>query len=69
MMEEKDVGELLQAAIECMESLDADFKGPYVDTIRTFAAAGIDSEHEGLVIPYEDGSEFHVTIAKTSKKP
>ncbi len=64
-MNEEDVEELLQAAIECLESLDVDFEGPYVDTIRTFGAAGIVSEHGGLVIPFEDGSEFHVTIVKS----
>ena len=64
-MEEKDVEELLQAAIECLESLDANFVGPYVDTIHTFEEAGITSENHGLVIPFEDGSEFHVTIAKS----
>jgi len=64
-MEEKDVEELLPAAIECMESLDADFEGPYVDTIRTFEAAGIVSENRGLVIPFEDGSEFLLTIVKS----
>ncbi|MEA3338433.1 MAG: hypothetical protein U9R15_00560 [Chloroflexota bacterium] len=64
-MEEKEVEELLQAAIECLESLDDDFDGPYVDTIRTFDEAGILSENGGLVIPFEDGSEFHVVIAKS----
>ncbi len=64
-MKEEDVEELLQAAIECLESLDADFEGPYVDTIRTFEETGIASENRGLVVPFEDGSEFHVTIAKS----
>jgi len=64
-MDEKDIEELLQAAIECLESLDADFEGPYVDTIRTFEDAGITSKNRGLVIPFEDGSEFHVTIVKS----
>lgn len=69
MMDENDVRELLIEAIECMESRDPNFTGPYTNTIQTFEAAEIRHGYVGLVIPFEDGSEFHVLIAKAPKKP
>jgi len=64
-MNEEDVEKLLQEAIDCLESIDTNFTGPYVNTIRTFEEARIVSENRGLVIPFEDGSEFYVTIVKS----
>lgn len=62
-MNEKKVAEFLQEAIECLEEQD-NFDGPYTDTIETFEEAGWKSKHKGLVIPFEDGSEFRIIIVK-----
>lgn len=61
-MNEKKVAEFLQEAIECLEEQD-NFDGPYADP-KTFEEAGLKSKYKGLVIPFEDESEFRIIIVK-----
>ena len=63
MMDEKEVARFLQAAIASLEE-DMGFDGPYTDTIKIFK----DGWNTGLVIPFEDGSEFKVTIVNSLNK-
>ena len=64
MMDEKEVARFLQAAIDSLEE-DIGFDGPYTDIIKTFE----DGINTGLIIPFEDGSEFKVTIVNELLNP
>lgn len=65
MTTEAEVEEYLMDAMELLQE-GLDFNGPYTDAIRTFKEARISSSPHGLVIPFEDGFEFRVTIVKSN---
>lgn len=65
MMTEKEVAEFLEAAIQSLEN-EMGFDGPYTDSIKTFKDAGILTKSTGLVIPFEDGSVFQITIVNST---
>ena len=65
MMTEKEVAEFLEAAIDSLES-DMDFDGPYTETIKFINAVG-EMRNTGLVIPFEDGSVFQITIVNSTE--
>ena len=65
MMTEKEVAEFLEAAIDSLESDDR-FDGPYTDTIKVINAVG-ETKNTGLVIPFEDGSVFQITIVNSTE--
>jgi len=64
MISESIVEEFLREAMELLQE-DLDFDGPYTDEIKTFKEAGVSSSPYGLVIPFEDGSEFQVTVVRS----
>jgi len=62
-MNEKKAAEFIEEAVECLQEQD-NFDGPYTGTIQTLEGVGLKSKHKGLVIPFEDGSEFRIIIVQ-----
>ena len=65
MMTEKEVAEFLEEAIDSLESDDR-FDGQYTETIKVINAVG-ETKNTGLVIQFEDGSVFQITIVKSTE--
>jgi len=67
MISESEVEVYLQDAMELLQE-DLGFNGPYTDDIRTFKEdmPMICTHPHGLVILFEDGSEFQVTIKRSA---
>lgn len=63
MLTETELEELIQEVLEILQE-DLAYEGPYTDTIKTFKQTGLSAKH-GLIIPFEDGSEFQVTIVRS----
>jgi len=64
MISESEVEVYIQYAMELLQE-DIGFSGPYTNDIMTFKKAKIRTQQYGLVIPFEDGSEFRVTIERS----
>lgn len=58
MMSFCDEDDLLSVAEELSEELS-------IETVHTFAEAGVMTTNEGLVVGLDDGSEFQVTVVQS----
>ena len=62
-MPEKKLQDLLQVILRDDLEVEPHY---YITDVRTFQEAGVPSEERGLVVTMSDGSEFQITIARTS---
>ena len=58
-MDETDIETFLKDAIGCIDSAQIN------EYVKTFKEATILTKNKGIVIGFEDGSEFQLTIVKS----